>query len=765
VYVISAVVRSSPVSDKVAVVWLKPIHYDGDPNDPCGLTQWQQDVIYMESSDGGEHWGPRINVSDYTQVGTVSIEEVAQLAFTDLAALYVGDTLHIVWETPLRDVVNEPCDPLYASKLWHWDDNIQCISTVYDASRPRYHCDTGAWCNSTAKMNISECDGRLYVSFTRFGAHTSANGDTNIDCSASNNMANGEIFVSASSNGGVTWGETQNVTNTFTPDCEAGDCLSEHWSSMAKYSTGSIHIQYIEDHDPGQSVDESSPTENPVKYLSYPCFTPVTYCEVAVSPVEVGYPTYISPLGQTGCTGEETVTIDLIISNTGTESTSYTIVPSDGWIHPEATSSDIPAGCDNEDTIQVTLGPIEEEGIYTGNISVTACGDDEFLIPIELLVYCEMYIPFYEVLSTACWSIGVWNVPRTGTGVWDDPEGNMYWYLEELQFMYDESLVITYADDTAKTWFSINDGSNSNVGFVALDMLSMEAMTSYEYAHCAFGTGDTAVTGEVDYYLPTHPDSCFMIERIEVCNNTDTIVRLHIGEAIDWDIPDGGWGVNNQCGYDADRQMLYQFGPPGGYEENLYGGASFCSDIPGAIVLMNDIWIYPNDGYYPEQLGGLLARQSGFELAPPDSIEDLNSVYIVDQNLALEPDSCAVYCLVKASSLTGLVDLQDLIDKGKRWVREHELACPGCMVDPCEGVSIGEANGDGLYDIDDVVYLIEYIFSWGSPPTPYEVSSGDHTCDCLVDIDDVVVKIVWIFEGGIPPCSCEEWIETCGPLH
>jgi hypothetical protein len=86
-------------------------------------------------------------------------------------------------------------------------------------------------------------------------------------------------------------------------------------------------------------------------------------------------------------------------------------------------------------------------------------------------------------------------------------------------------------------------------------------------------------------------------------------------------------------------------------------------------------------------------------------------------------------------------------------------------MDSCEGVNMGEADGNGWYDIDDVVYLIQYIFVRGAPPTPYEVSSGDHTCDCLVDIDDVVIKIVWIFAGGIPPCSCEEWIELCGPLH
>ena len=48
----------------------------------------------------------------------------------------------------------------------------------------------------------------------------------------------------------------------------------------------------------------------------------------------------------------------------------------------------------------------------------------------------------------------------------------------------------------------------------------------------------------------------------------------------------------------------------------------------------------------------------------------------------------------------------------------------------------GDADASGEADIDDVVYLINFIFSGGPEPVPYE--SGDADCSGGVDIDDVV---------------------------
>jgi len=60
---------------------------------------------------------------------------------------------------------------------------------------------------------------------------------------------------------------------------------------------------------------------------------------------------------------------------------------------------------------------------------------------------------------------------------------------------------------------------------------------------------------------------------------------------------------------------------------------------------------------------------------------------------------------------------------------------------------LGDCNCSGGVDIDDVVYLIAYIFSGG--PEPY----ANPDCQGVVDIDDVVYLIDHIFGSGPAPCG------------
>lgn len=63
----------------------------------------------------------------------------------------------------------------------------------------------------------------------------------------------------------------------------------------------------------------------------------------------------------------------------------------------------------------------------------------------------------------------------------------------------------------------------------------------------------------------------------------------------------------------------------------------------------------------------------------------------------------------------------------------------------------GDTDGSGDIDIDDVVYLIGYIFSGGPAPTPLDV--GDCECSGEIDIDDIVYLVAYIFLAGPEPCS------------
>jgi hypothetical protein len=65
----------------------------------------------------------------------------------------------------------------------------------------------------------------------------------------------------------------------------------------------------------------------------------------------------------------------------------------------------------------------------------------------------------------------------------------------------------------------------------------------------------------------------------------------------------------------------------------------------------------------------------------------------------------------------------------------------------------GDANGDGLVNIGDAVFLINYVFKGGPAPDPLE--SGDANCDNSVDIGDAVYIVSYVFKGGEPPCIPE----------
>lgn len=70
--------------------------------------------------------------------------------------------------------------------------------------------------------------------------------------------------------------------------------------------------------------------------------------------------------------------------------------------------------------------------------------------------------------------------------------------------------------------------------------------------------------------------------------------------------------------------------------------------------------------------------------------------------------------------------------------------------DACD-YACGDANGDAAVNISDAVYLIAYIFSGGSPPSP--LLAGNVNCDSAVNISDAVYLISYIFSGGPPPCA------------
>jgi len=66
-------------------------------------------------------------------------------------------------------------------------------------------------------------------------------------------------------------------------------------------------------------------------------------------------------------------------------------------------------------------------------------------------------------------------------------------------------------------------------------------------------------------------------------------------------------------------------------------------------------------------------------------------------------------------------------------------------------VNAGDCNADGVIDVGDVVYLVNYLYKGDSPPDPLE--AGDTNCDQIVNVGDIIYLVNFLFKGGPPP-SC-----------
>ncbi len=61
----------------------------------------------------------------------------------------------------------------------------------------------------------------------------------------------------------------------------------------------------------------------------------------------------------------------------------------------------------------------------------------------------------------------------------------------------------------------------------------------------------------------------------------------------------------------------------------------------------------------------------------------------------------------------------------------------------------GDANGDAIIDVGDVVYVVSYLYKNGPAPDPLD--AGDANCDAIVNVGDIVYLVSYLYKGGPPP--------------
>lgn len=84
-----------------------------------------------------------------------------------------------------------------------------------------------------------------------------------------------------------------------------------------------------------------------------------------------------------------------------------------------------------------------------------------------------------------------------------------------------------------------------------------------------------------------------------------------------------------------------------------------------------------------------------------------------------------------------------------------------CGDDPYTDCTPGDYNGDGVVNISDAIWQLNWTFAGGPAPRPWSVCSGDANGDCTAGVTDAIVIIQWIFVGGGEPVNCATWQASC----
>ena len=269
--------RRSQNSDKVVHAWTQSMDLENSK-------QWCLDVMYQISTDNGVTWGTPVNITNYTPPYTMVNGDSAPWAFGSACPVFdSNDNLHIVWSVSLGRLISNELLGGDRCKIFHWSEAtgntnlVSSPSTFYNdpdgwwiegsvGGDPYYH----GGCAGNWQMVADRPQLVIDLSNNDLYCFWQGNADST-DCSAGG-FLNGELYGSYSSDGGATWTDYHNLTNTPSHGAAPGTCFDEDYFTANPFVVNdSIWLTYIEDKDAGMVPQgQGSLTDNPVHCWVFP---------------------------------------------------------------------------------------------------------------------------------------------------------------------------------------------------------------------------------------------------------------------------------------------------------------------------------------------------------------------------------------------------------------------------------------------------------------------------------------------------------------
>jgi hypothetical protein len=596
-YAIAASRGDGPEGNKVVIAWIQ--------DDSEGTTDDDNDnIVFVESVDGGASWPV---MGSETSIINIDYDPEFNnyLPWCEIVALYDTDGyVHLAYNAGgTIDGVSQGIDP---ARIYHWSNRVSgtngggtlSIVHIADFYNLAAMCGrAGGNVTNAANVQISQCNERLYMTWSQFGDPDV--GDT-LDCPVDNEWnggINADVYmsVSLSLDGGL-WDRGRNLTNSKTPGCDStadNNCDHDNYASPTRYGmnvasmsdtywnavpeafqvrdfldadfpdTGwYIDVHYVNDlyAEVAPWMDEPVWTYSPMKWFRLPCVAPVIAPAIACDQSDFLTPTDWVRIGTPEVIG------DIVVDNIGNDILTIDSITADvtvgqpGWVSIANVPSTI--GAAGSAFFDVTINPggiVTTQEILTADILISSDDPNNPTITAfsinTVIADTVVQVIWDTVQTSAGFALTVAN--QGGAGSSGVGQVNMdFVYVDESGpecdstqdvYLYDLCPVVMYdgsGDAGSYSWGPFWTPARAEVFnfFPVHDGMQSEKTDAGDYQQYRTGTFVTcdSTLGSTKYWIAPSDDVSFVIEKWEIYSyNEGSVTGARFGEWIDWDIPSG----------------------------------------------------------------------------------------------------------------------------------------------------------------------------------------------------------------------------------